>query len=64
MKLFNFQMFQKYISRIKPETLQRVLIEINKIDITEGLFIQSTSLTGLNVGLQVIQVSLFTCHSL
>jgi len=34
---FSFQMFQKYISRIKPETLQRVLIEINKIAITEGL---------------------------
>jgi len=30
-------MFQKYISRIKPETLQRVLIEINKIAISEGL---------------------------
>jgi IS5 family transposase len=34
---FSFQMFQKYISRIKPETLQRVLIEINKIAISEGL---------------------------
>jgi IS5 family transposase len=34
---FSFQVFQKYISRIRPETLQRVLIEINKIAITEGL---------------------------
>jgi len=34
---FSFQMFQKYISGIKPETLQRVLVEINKIAISEGL---------------------------
>lgn len=33
---FSFQMFQKYISRIKPETLDRVLVEINKIAIIEG----------------------------
>ena len=34
---FSFQLFQKYISRIKPETLQRVLVEINKLAIHEGL---------------------------
>lgn len=34
---FSFQMFQKYISRIKPESLHRVLVEINKIAIGEGL---------------------------
>ena len=34
---FSFQLFQKYISRIKPETLHRVLVEINKIAISEGL---------------------------
>lgn len=34
---YSFQMFQKYISRIKPETLHRVLVEINKIAISEGL---------------------------
>lgn len=34
---YSFQMFQKYISRIKPETLHRVLVEINKIAIGEGL---------------------------
>jgi IS5 family transposase len=34
---YSFQMFQKYISRIKPETLHRVLVEINKIAINEGL---------------------------
>jgi len=34
---FSFQMFQKYISRIKPESLHRVLVEINKIAISEGL---------------------------
>jgi len=34
---YSFQMFQKYISRINPDTLHRVLVEINKIAITEGL---------------------------
>ena len=34
---FSFQLFQKYISRIKSETLQRVLVEINKLAISEGL---------------------------
>jgi len=34
---FSFQMFQKYISRIKPESLHRLLVEINKIAISEGL---------------------------
>ena len=33
---FSFQMFQKYISRISPETLDRVLVEINRIAIVEG----------------------------
>jgi transposase, IS5 family len=33
---FSFQMFQKYISRIKPDTLDRVLVEINRIAIVEG----------------------------
>ncbi len=36
-KPFSFQMFQKYISRISEESLQRVLYEINKIAISEGL---------------------------
>jgi IS5 family transposase len=34
---FSFQLFQKYISRIKPESLHRLLVEINKIAICEGL---------------------------
>ena len=34
---YSFQMFQKYISRIKPESLHLVLVEINKIAISEGL---------------------------
>jgi IS5 family transposase len=34
---FSFQMYQKYISKIKEETLQRVLVAINKIAIGEGL---------------------------
>ena len=36
-KPFSFQMFQKYISRISEESLQRVLYEINKVAISEGL---------------------------
>jgi len=34
---FSFQLFQKYISRITPESLHRLLVEINKIAICEGL---------------------------
>jgi IS5 family transposase len=34
---YSFQMFQKYISRIKPESLDRILVEINRIAISEGL---------------------------
>ena len=33
---FSFQMFQKYISRIKPETIEKAIYEINKIAISEG----------------------------
>jgi transposase, IS5 family len=35
-KPYSFQMFQSYISRIKPETLQKVLYRINQIAIGEG----------------------------
>jgi IS5 family transposase len=35
-KPFSFQMFQKYIGRIKAITLQKLLVEINKIAIAEG----------------------------
>jgi transposase, IS5 family len=34
---FSFQMYQKYISQIKSENLQKVLFELNKIAISEGL---------------------------
>lgn len=34
---FSFQLYQKYISRIKPEKLSEVLVELNKIAINEGL---------------------------
>lgn len=34
---YSFQMYQKYISRIKPEKLSEVLVELNKIAINEGL---------------------------
>lgn len=34
---YSFQMYQKYISKIKPENLQKILIELNRIAINEGL---------------------------
>ncbi len=34
---YSFQMYQKYISRIKPEKLGEVLVELNKVAINEGL---------------------------
>ena len=35
-KPYSFQMFQKHISRIKPQTLQRILYSINQLAINEG----------------------------
>jgi len=34
---YSFQMYQKYISRIKAESLSRLLVAINKIAIKEGI---------------------------
>jgi len=34
---YSFQLYQKYISRIKPAKLSEVLVELNKIAINEGL---------------------------
>jgi len=34
---FSFQMYQKYISRIKAESLNNLLVALNKIAISEGL---------------------------
>jgi len=34
---FSFQMYQKYISRIKSKNLQKALVELNKIAIEQGL---------------------------
>jgi len=34
---YSFQLYQKYISRIKPEKLNETLVELNKIAIREGL---------------------------
>ncbi|MCK4288168.1 MAG: ISNCY family transposase [Bacteroidales bacterium] len=34
---YSFQMYQKYISKIKQESLQKLLVELNKIAISEGL---------------------------
>lgn len=36
-KPFSFQMFQQYISKISVQSLDRLLVEINKIAISEGL---------------------------
>lgn len=36
-KPFSFEVFQKYISRISADSLGRVMLEINKIAISEGL---------------------------
>lgn len=36
-KPFSFQMFQQYISKISEQSLERLLVELNKIAITEGL---------------------------
>lgn len=34
---FSFQLFQKYISKISEDSLQRLLVQLNKIAIQEGL---------------------------
>ncbi len=34
---YSFQVYQKYISRIKAENLQKLLVELNKIAITAGI---------------------------
>ena len=34
---YSFQMYQKYISGISPESLSRLMVEINKIAIAEGI---------------------------
>lgn len=34
---YSFQVYQKYISQVKPDNLQRLLVELNKIAITEGI---------------------------
>jgi len=34
---YSFQMYQKYISKIKSDNLQKVLVELNKIAIEQGL---------------------------
>lgn len=36
-KPYSFSMFQQYISRIKPESLQKLMVAINTIAIKEGL---------------------------
>lgn len=35
-KPYSFQMYQDYISRIKPDSLKKLLVEINKIAVHEG----------------------------
>lgn len=36
-KPFSYQVWQKYISKVKPESLQQLLVAINRIAIEEGL---------------------------
>lgn len=36
-RLYSFQLYQKYISRIKAESLDKLLVGLNKIAIAEGL---------------------------
>lgn len=36
-RIYSFQMYQKYISKIKAENLQKLLVDLNKIAIKEGL---------------------------
>lgn len=36
-RVYSFQMYQKYISKIKEENLQKLLVSLNKIAINEGL---------------------------
>lgn len=36
-RMYSFQMYQKYISRIKAESLDKLLVSLNKIAIEEGL---------------------------
>jgi len=37
LKPYSFQVYQKYISKIKQESLQQLLVDLNKIAINEGL---------------------------
>jgi IS5 family transposase len=51
---YSFQVWQKYISRISVESLEKFMIEINKIAITEGLedvqaFRQDTTVVETNI---------------
>lgn len=36
-RVYSFQLYQKYISKIKAENLQKLLVDLNKIAISEGL---------------------------
>jgi IS5 family transposase len=51
---YSFQVWQKYISRISEDSLERFLVELNKIAITEGLedisdFRQDTTVVETNI---------------
>ena len=36
-RVYSFQLYQKYISKIKAESLQKLLVDLNRIAIAEGL---------------------------
>jgi len=51
---YSFQMYQKYISKIKSENLQKILVKLNKIAIDQGLediqsFRQDTTVVEANI---------------
>lgn len=53
-KPYSFQMYQKYISRIQPATLQQVLYRVNKLAIEEGYenvsqMVQDTTVVKSNI---------------
>ena len=51
---FSFQMFQKYISRIEAKALNKLLIALNKVAISEGL----EDLKGLRIDSTVIKTNI------
>ena len=63
---YSFQMYQKYISRIKSENLQKMLVELNKIAIEQGLeniqsLRQDTTVVGTDIHYPTNNAILWDC---